>query len=106
MQFFLYLPWLFTEIFLANLHVAYLVLHPRMPIRPQIIRFRTRLESDFALVTLANSIPLTPGTITLDIQDGSFFVHVLSQKGVEDLQRGRMEARVARVFHRERKKRP
>ncbi|RLB25032.1 MAG: hypothetical protein DRG73_02920, partial [Deltaproteobacteria bacterium] len=58
-------PWFLGQIFSANLHVADLALSPKMPIDPQIIRFKTKLESDIAWVALANSITLTPGTITI-----------------------------------------
>ena len=92
-----YLPWLLYQIVLANLHVVYLVLFPR-EIRPQIVRFRTRLESDLALVTLAHSITLTPGTVTMDIEDGEFWVHAVSDKVARDIRSGDMERRVAHVF--------
>jgi multicomponent Na+:H+ antiporter subunit E len=67
----LYLPSLFWEIILANIHVAYVVLHPRMLdlIDPQVIRFRTILKKPISRVALAQSITLTPGTITVDIVD-------------------------------------
>ncbi len=92
-----YLPWLLYQIVLANFHVVYLVIFPG-ELRPQIVRFRPRLESDLALVTLANSITLTPGTVTMDIDDGEFWVHAVSDKVARDLQAGDMERRVARVF--------
>ena len=92
-----YLPWLLYQIVLANLHVVYLVIFPR-ELRPQIVRFRPRLGSDVALVALANSITLTPGTVTLDIEDGQFWVHAVSDKVAADLREGDMERRVAHVF--------
>lgn len=99
-----YLPWLFWQIFLANLHVAYLTLHPRMKekIDPRIIRFKTRLKKDLAKVTLANSITLTPGTITVRIVGDEFLVHAISQKAAGDLPGdeipAKMEDQVRRVF--------
>ena len=96
-RFFQYLPWLLYEVVLANLHVVHLVLAPAK-IRPQIIHFKSRLKSDLSKVTLANSITLTPGTITLDIDDGEFYVHALSDKVADDLLTGEMERRVAHVF--------
>ena len=60
--------------------------------------FKTKLESDISNVTLANSITLTPGTITIDIKDGVFYVHALSQKVADDLNAGEMEDRVAHIF--------
>jgi len=92
-----YLPWLFLQVVLANLHVAYLVLRPNA-IRPQIIRVKTRLSGDLAKTTLGNSITLTPGTITMDIQDDELIVHALSEKVARELANGQMERRVARIF--------
>ena len=97
-RFIVYIPWLIKQIFLANIHVASLVLHPKMPIEPQILTFKTKLESDISSVTLANSITLTPGTITIDIKDGVFYVHALSKKVADDLNAGEMEDRVAHIF--------
>lgn len=96
-RFLCYLPWLLYQVVLANLHVVHLVLRPRK-IRPQIIRFKTTLTSDLSKVTLGNSITLTPGTITVDIDDGEFYVHALSDKVVRELVTGNMERRVARIF--------
>jgi multicomponent Na+:H+ antiporter subunit E len=59
----------------ANFDVAYRVLHPAMPIRPGIVRAKTTLKTDFAKALLANSITMTPGTITVDIIDDDFYIH-------------------------------
>lgn len=59
----------------ANFDVAYRVLHPKMPIRPGIVKVRTTLKSEFAKMILANSITMTPGTLTVDIIDDYFYVH-------------------------------
>ncbi len=69
-----------------------------MPITPQVMTFKTKLETDISNVTLANSITLTPGTITIDIRDEVFYVHALSQKVADDLNAGEMEDRVAHIF--------
>lgn len=95
-----YLPWLLYQIFLANLHVLYLTFHPRMLdlIDPRIIRFRSSLKSDLSLVTFANSITLTPGTITVYVSiDGDFSVHAIDEKSREGLP-GEMEKRIAKAF--------
>jgi len=55
------------EMVKANLHVAYIVLHPQLPIRPGIVRIKTRLTKDSAITVLTNSITLTPGTLTVDV---------------------------------------
>ena len=97
-RFFAYLPWHIYQIVVANFQVAYLALSPKMPISPKIMRFKTKLESDISWVTLANSITLTPGTITIDIEEGEFVVHALSEKLADDLDTGEMEDRIAHVF--------
>jgi multicomponent Na+:H+ antiporter subunit E len=97
-RFILYLPWLIYQIILANLHVVRMVIQPSK-IKPQIIKIEPALKSDLSRVLLANSITLTPGTITMDIEDGVFYVHALSQPVADDLLSGDMERRVARVFY-------
>ena len=69
----------------ANLDVAYRVLHPSMPIRPGIVEVRSKLRSDSARTALANSITLTPGTLTVDITaDGIFYVHWINVVSIEE----------------------
>ena len=63
-----YVPWLGWQILLASMQVAYLVLHPRMPVDPCLIYFRVNLPNLAARVILGNSITLTPGTVTIRIQ--------------------------------------
>lgn len=70
--------WLLWAIVRANVEVAYLVLHPRMPVDPQLVRFRVGFENRLPQVILAHSITLTPGTVTIDLDDeGTYLVHVL-----------------------------
>ena len=74
----LYVPWLAWQVVLSGLEVAWVVLHPKMPISPCIIQFETPLPHELARLTLANSITLTPGTITLDVEGDTFVVHALT----------------------------
>ena len=100
LRFLRYLPWLLYQIFLANLHILYLVFHPRMMdlIDPQIIKFHSKLTKELSLVTFANSITLTPGTITVYVSvDGHFHVHSIDEKSGEALP-GEMESKIARAF--------
>ena len=62
-----YIPVLLWEVLKANIDVAYRVVHPKLPIRPGIVEVKTSLRSDIALTLLANSITLTPGTMSVDI---------------------------------------
>jgi multicomponent Na+:H+ antiporter subunit E len=93
-----YLPWLLKEIWIANIQVVRLILDPALPIDPVIVRLRTRFASDFARTTLANSITLTPGTITLDVEGEHFVVHAITAGGGADIVAGGMARRVGRVF--------
>jgi len=73
--FVIYLFIFIWECLKANLDVAYRVLHPAMPIRPGIVKVKTTLKSDMAKMLLANSITMTPGTISVDIIDDNLYVH-------------------------------
>ena len=99
-RFFIYIPYLLLEVFKANIHVMTLVFHPRMMelINPTMITFRSRLTSEMALTTFANSITLTPGTITVFVTDyGEFHVHCIDTASGRGLP-GDMERRIANVF--------
>jgi multicomponent Na+:H+ antiporter subunit E len=94
----IYLPWMIFEIVTANIQVAYQVLHPKLPISPQILVFRTTLDSEPSQIVLAQSITLTPGTITMDLDRGQFVVHALFPARDQLLGKGGMQERVGRVF--------
>lgn len=72
-----YIPIFIWECFKANIDVAYRVIHPDLPIHPGIVKVRTTLKSDTALTFLANSITLTPGTLSVDVdkENGYLYVH-------------------------------
>ena len=70
-----YVPYFLYYCVRANLDVAYRVIHPDLPIRPGIVKVRTTLQSDLAKTFLANSITLTPGTLTVDIAGSDLYVH-------------------------------
>lgn len=99
LRFIKYIPWLLYQIVLSNIHVAKVALHPKMKdlIDPHIIKFKTKLKKDLSLVTFANSITLTPGTITILIRDEYYYVHALDVKVAEGLP-GEMEEKVAHIF--------
>jgi multicomponent Na+:H+ antiporter subunit E len=73
--FIIYLFVFIWECLKANIDVAYRVLHPSMPIRPGIVKVKTTLKSDMAKMLLANSITMTPGTISVDIIDDYLYIH-------------------------------
>ncbi len=92
---FLYLPWLAKEIVLSNLSVARVILTPSLPIHPRIVSVSASQKTDVAQVIYANSITLTPGTVTLDVRDGNLLVHALTSDSAEGLLSGEMDRRVA-----------
>ena len=95
-----YAPWLVWQIVVSSLHVAYVVLHPRMPIQPRLLRFDTAFPHVLAQLTLATSITLTPGTVTLDVDNDEFLVHALTDTSAQGLEPhgGVMHRRVAALF--------
>lgn len=83
-----YIPLFIWECIKANLDVAYRVTHPDLPIKPGIVKVKTTLKSDTALTFLANSITLTPGTMSVDIdpEGGFLYIHWINVKD-EDIQK-------------------
>ncbi|NOY76255.1 MAG: Na+/H+ antiporter subunit E [Calditrichaeota bacterium] len=77
---FIYFFVFFWEMIKANLDVAYRVLSPKMPINPGIVEFKTTLTSEVGKLALANSITLTPGTLTMDIIGDRYFIHWIDVK--------------------------
>ncbi len=64
----------------SNLDVARRVLTPSLPINPGIVKFKTKLTTNYSKMVLANSITLTPGTLTIDIVDDTFYIHWIDVK--------------------------
>ena len=67
----------------SNFHVARIVLDPKLPINPGIVEFESKLHSEFAKMILANSITLTPGTLSVDVVDQHFYIHWLEVKSID-----------------------
>lgn len=76
----LYLFVFFIDLIKSNLDVARRVLSPSLPINPGIVEVKTKLKSKFGRMLLANSITLTPGTLTVEVEDDSFFIHWIDVK--------------------------
>lgn len=90
--------WLPVQILRSAVYVAGIVLHPRLPVRPVVVRFRSRQPNVFAQMILGNSITLTPGTLTVDVEGDRFVVHALTEKTARELLGGTMPHKVARLF--------
>ncbi len=78
---FAYLPIFTWQLVLSNIDVAKRVLSPKIPLNPGFVKIKTDLKGDFAKLTLANSITLTPGTLSVDINDDYIYVHTVDVKG-------------------------
>jgi multicomponent Na+:H+ antiporter subunit E len=97
-RFLVYLPWLLMEIVKANLDLVYRTLHPSMPIDPLVITIKPAIKTDVNKTLLANSITLTPGTVTMDVTDeGEFIVHAISKEAAQSLLDGDMSNKVIAV---------
>lgn len=98
LRFVYYLAYLIKEIVLAAIGVAEKVLDPRMPIAPVMITHRTRFAREVSRIALANSITLTPGTLTVDVDGDTFVVHCLNEEFAGSIVNGEFEGRIKRVF--------
>jgi multicomponent Na+:H+ antiporter subunit E len=90
----LYWPWLLLEIAKSNFAVARLILHPNLPISPVLLQVSASQKTDLGQVIYANSITLTPGTVSVELEDGKILVHALTEEGATALETGEMDRRV------------
>ncbi len=97
-----YFFWLIKEIVKANIDVAKIVLDPELPMSPRIIKYDSELEKDISKATLGNSITLTPGTLTIDIdEESSYYIHCLAKHHATGFKESGMENNVQEVFESE-----
>ncbi len=92
-----YLGWLAKEIALANVAVAKIIISPSLPLSPLLFRVKTSQKTDFGRVTHANSITLTPGTVSVEVEDGDIIVHAIAGNLASDMAKGEMDRRVTAV---------
>ena len=98
-QYAVYWLWLLKEVVKANIDVVKATIKAEMQINPRVVRFRIQYDNPMAYTTLANSITLTPGTVTLNVTpDGLYEVHALTDGAAEGLLEGGMQKRVAHLF--------
>ena len=93
----LYLPYLAFEIVKANLDVARRIVSPRMPIGPRVFRTTASQKTDLGRTIYANSITLTPGTVSIDIEGDEITVHALTESAQAGVENEEMNRRVVRV---------
>ena len=90
-----YVPWLLWEIAKSAWAVTKIILHPRLPISPTMTKVIASQKTTVGVATYANSITLTPGTITTGVKGNVLTVHALVRDGAADLEGGAMDARVS-----------
>ena len=91
----LYWVWLIWQIILANIDVAKRVLSPSMPISPRLIKVSAMQAGPIGQVIFANSITLTPGTVSVDVDKGEITVHALTEESARDILDGPMNRKTA-----------
>ena len=93
-----YVFWLFKEIFSSAMDVVKHAWGGDEPIDPEMRWIKTKLKSEEAMVIYANSITLTPGTVTVEIEQGSLLVHALNKSYLKDLERHSMDNHIAKII--------
>ncbi len=91
-----YWPWLFGQIIQSALNVAKIIINPNLPITPTMIKIKPLQETDVGVVTFANSITLTPGTISVEIDNDNILVHAITRDNAFDLEQGVMNEKCKR----------
>lgn len=90
----LYWLWLLMEVVKSAWNVSKIIMHPSLPISPTLVRFKPTQKTDVGLVLHANSITLTPATITIEAEASGFLVHALTREGAKDVVDSEMDRRV------------
>lgn len=96
-----YLPWLVVQVVKSGIHLSVLVLSPSLPIAPKFFRYRTELHEESGVVLLANSITLTPGTITVEVKEQELVVHAIDDIAATDILNHRFEKKIAGMIRKQ-----
>ena len=91
-----YWPWLFWEIVKSGISVSKIILSPTLPISPTLINLKATQKSVVGVVVYANSITLTPGTVSVEVEDNEIPVHAITTLGAMDLEEGKMDRMVTK----------
>jgi multicomponent Na+:H+ antiporter subunit E len=89
-----YWPWLLKEIVKSAWDVSKIIVHPRLPVSPTVVRVKYTQKTDLGRTVFANSITLTPGTISIEVGNDEILVHALTRSGADSLAEGEMDRRV------------
>lgn len=96
-RFMFYCLWLLLRIISAAWHVSKIVISPKLSITPKMITHKTKLKSELERVIFANSITLTPGTITAELASDELLIHQIDENSSEDIRSGSMENAIGRI---------
>lgn len=91
-----YWPWLIWQIVKSGLGVSRIILSPSLPISPTLINVKASQKTVVGVVTYANSITLTPGTVSVEVEDNEITVHALTREGADDVAGGDMDRMVTK----------
>lgn len=97
MEFFSYLSWLTWQVIITNIDVARRIWDPSLPIKPVCRKIKVSISDPLIKTIYANSITLTPGTVTTEVGEDYFIVHALNSESLDELEEGEMERRLSRL---------
>ena len=94
MKFISYLGWLTWQVIITNIDVAKRIWNPSLPIKPASRKIKVKIKDPLIKTIYANSITLTPGTVTTEVGEDYFIVHALNSEGLDELEEGDLERRL------------
>lgn len=97
LEFFTYLAWLIWQVIITNIDVARRIWKTSLPIKPECRKIKVNIKDPTIKTIYANSITLTPGTVTTEVGEDYFIVHALNAEGLDELEDGEMERRLSRL---------
>ena len=96
-----YLPWLVVQVVKSGIHLSSLILSPSLPIAPKFFSYRSEMREESGIVLLANSITLTPGTITVEANEQELVVHAIDDESATDILNHRFEKKIAGMIRKQ-----
>lgn len=100
LEFFSYISWLSWQVIITNFDVARRIWDPSLPIKPESRKIQVKIKDPLIKTIYANSITLTPGTVTTEVGEDYFIVHALNAESLDELEEGEMQTRLSRLEER------
>ncbi len=92
-----YVPWVIYQVVVTNIDAARVILSPSLPIHPHLVKLRVTQKTTLGKVIHANTITITPGTVTLDVRDDTFLIHALTKEAADADSSGALDRKVSRL---------